>query len=61
MAAWDWRWGGIDYKGEEGVTWGGGNILYLDPDGCYMVVYICQNSSNCTLPSTFYGMKIRPQ
>lgn len=29
--------------------WGDGNVSYLDLGDSYISVYICQNSSNCTL------------
>lgn len=48
--------------GYEGSLGGDGDVLYLDYGGIYTTVYICQDSSNCTLKrSKFYSMQIKPQ
>ena len=36
--------GRLTGKGHEGGSWVIGNILHLDWDGGYMVIYICQNA-----------------
>lgn len=36
-------------KEHEETLWSDGHVPYLDWDGGYMGVYICQNSWNCTL------------
>ena len=40
---------GLTGKGTKKSFGGNGNILYLDCDGNYTTVYICQNSSKYTL------------
>lgn len=34
-----------------GAFWDTENVLYLDLSGCYTGVYVCKNSSSCTLQS----------
>lgn len=36
-------------KGYREASWGVGSILYLDPDGSYMGIYISKSLSACTL------------
>ena len=38
-----------DKRGHKGASRGAGNILYLDPDGSYMGIYISKDLFVCTL------------
>lgn len=37
---------GLTAKVHEETFWINGNVLYLDCDGMYTTVHVCQNSSN---------------
>ena len=46
-------------RGHKGTFWGFENALYLAWKIGYMVIYIYQNSSNCTLKIIIHYMKIK--
>lgn len=39
------HWPEVDQNGAEGSVWGVDNV-YIDPNGSFMVVYICKNISS---------------
>ena len=41
--------GVVTGEGHEGTCWNVGNILYFDLGNVYTDVYVCKNSSSCTL------------
>lgn len=53
---------GLTSKGYVETFWDDRNFLYLDFEDIYISIYICRNSSNCTLKvGEFYSMLIIPQ